>query len=259
MIPSDTPLRTDQKKTEAGRLLSFSRRLFRALKRTPLHPQWLALKDEEPQLGAIADRLHGRVLEIGSGNRRLEKHLRADTSYIGLDYPPSGKRYDNRPDVWGDAARLPFRDATMDAIVMLEVVEHLPDSRTALCEAGRVVTPAGQVWLSLPFLYPIHDAPYDFSRLTQFGLEQLAAEAGLEIIHIAERGGPGESAALLASLALAQTALQSMERLSLKALVALPLMLLVPLINVAGWLLARMIPVKRFMPMGYVAVLAKIA
>jgi SAM-dependent methyltransferase len=147
----------------------------------------------------------------------------------------------------------------MDGVIMMEVVEHLPDPRSALREAGRVVTSAGRVWLSLPFLYPIHDAPYDFSRLTQFGLEQMAAEASLEIIQLTERGGPVESAALLASLALAQTALQSLERFSLKALAALPLMLLVPLINVSGWLLARLIPVKRFMPMGYVAVLAKTA
>jgi hypothetical protein len=48
-----------------------------------------------------------------------------------------------------------------------------------------------------------------------------------------------------------------MERLSLTVLAALPLMLLVPLINLAGWLLSRMAPVKQFMPMGYVAVLAK--
>lgn len=222
-----------------------------------MHPQWLAFKDEESHLRALAGVLHGRVLEIGSGNQRLQKHLRADTRYIGLDYPPSAKRYGLRPEVWGDAARLPFRAATMDGVVMLEVVEHLPDPLTALREAGRVVAPGGRVWLSFPFLYPIHDAPYDYSRLTQFGLQQMAAEAGLEIMHLTERGGAAEAAALLASLALAQAAVQSVERLSLTALAALPLMLLVPFINVAGWFLSRLIPVKRFMPMGYMAMLTK--
>lgn len=256
-----TGMRTGQKTAEperpAGRVLEFARGLFHSLKKTPLHPQWLAFKDEESHLRALAGLLRGRVLEIGSGNRRLQKHLRAGTRYIGLDYPPSAKRYDLRPDVWGDAARLPFRAATMDGIAMLEVVEHLPDPLTALREAGRVLSPGGRMWLSFPFLYPIHDAPYDYSRLTQFGLQQMAAEAGLEIMHLTERGGPSESAALLASLALAQAAVQSVERLSLTALAALPLMLLVPFINLAGWFLSRLIPVKRFMPMGYVAVLAK--
>lgn len=255
------PLKTCHNTTDSDRAApqvgAFGRRLFHSLKRTPLHPQWIALRDEEPHLRALAGLVHGRVLEIGSGNRRLEKYLRADTRYIGLDYPPSGQRYGGRPDVWGDAACLPFRECTMDGVVMLEVLEHLPDPRTALMEASRVVTPIGWVLLSFPFLYPIHDAPYDFSRFTQFGLQQMAADAGLELIRLTERGGAAEAAALMASLALAKMALQSIEERRLAALAVLPLTLLVPLINMAGWFLSRIIPVKQFMPTGYVAVLRK--
>jgi SAM-dependent methyltransferase len=250
-----------QKKERARRFTSqaavLARHLFRAFKKTPLHPQWHAFMGEESHLRNLSNRLHGRILEIGSGNRRLEKHLASDTRYIALDYPPSGQRYNVRPDVWGDASALPFGKETMDAVVMLEVLEHLPDPHAALHEASRVMTANGQVVLSFPFLYPIHDSPYDFSRLTHFGLKQLAADAGLEIVHLAERGGAGESAALLSSLALAQTALSSIERISIKALVALPLLLFVPFINVAGWILSRIAPVEHFMPMGYVAVLKK--
>jgi SAM-dependent methyltransferase len=248
-IPDKDPLQP--------RFLAFGRRFFLSLRRTPLHPQWIVFRDEQPHLHAAAALLHGRVLEIGSGDRRLEKHLRVDARYIALDYPPSGKRYGKRPDVWGDAVRLPFRAATLDAVVLLEVLEHLPDPRTALTEASRVVIPGGCVLLSFPFLYPIHDAPYDYSRFTQFGLQQMAAEAGLELVRLTERGGPAEAAALLASLALAKTALQAVERRRLAALAVLPLTLLVPLINLAGWFLSRMIPVKQFMPTGYVAVLRK--
>jgi SAM-dependent methyltransferase len=256
-----TPMRAFQKKTDADRptqrVLEFGRRLFVSLKRTPLHPQWIAFKDEGSQLRAVAGLLHGRVLEIGSGERRLEKHLGGCIRYIGLDYPPSGQRYGASPDVWGDAACLPFREGSMDRVVLLEVLEHLPEPQTALREAGRVAAPGGWVLLSFPFLYPIHDAPYDFSRFTQFGLQQMAAGAGLEIIRLTERGGAAEAAALLASLALAKTAVQSIGRPGLTALAALPLLLLVPLINVVGWFLSRIIPVKQFMPTGYVAVLRK--
>ncbi len=255
--PMTTNLRTTDAERPAPPLQDFARRLFDALKRTPLHPQWIAVKDEESHLCELADGLHGHVLEIGSGNRRLEKHLRAGTRYIGLDYPPSGKRYDMRPTLWGDAARLPIREGVVDEVVMLEVLEHLPDPQAALLEACRVVRPGGRVLLSVPFLYPIHDAPYDFSRFTQFGLQRMAATAGLEVVRLTERGGPVEAAALLASLALAKTALQSIEKPGPAALAVLPLLLLIPLINMAGSLLSRMIPVKRFMPTGYVAVLRK--
>ena len=241
----------------ASQAAVLARRLFRSFKKTPLHPQWLALRDEDSHLRNLSELLDGRILEIGSGNRRLQAHLRSNTRYIALDYLPSGQRYDMQPDVWGDASALPFSKATMDAVVMLEVLEHLPDPRTALLEASRVITPNGQVVLSFPFLYPIHDSPYDFSRLTQFGLQRVASESGLEIVHLTERGGAGESASLLCSLALAQTALQAIERRSPKALVALPLLFFIPFINVAGWFLSRIVPVERFMPMGYVAVLKK--
>jgi SAM-dependent methyltransferase len=250
-----------KRKKEARRptpkVLSLGQHIFNCLKHTPMHPQWIALRDEEAHLRTIAALLHGQVLEIGSGNRRLHKYLHSDTCYIGLDYPPSGQRYDLRPDVWGDASRLPFQEASMDGVVMLEVLEHLPEPRTALLEAARVAKPGARVLLSLPFLYPIHDAPYDFSRITQFGLKRMAMEANLDIISMDERGVAADAAALLASLALAKMALQATERLSFTAIAALPLMLFVPLINVMGWFLSWLIPVKRFMPMGYVAVLTK--
>ncbi len=217
----------------------------------------MAFRNEESHLRELAGWARGWVLEIGSGNRRLQKHLAADTRYVALDYPPSGSRYSLRPDVWGDAARLPIGSARLDGVVLIEVLEHLPDPLTALREAGRVVKPGGRVLLSVPFLYPIHDAPYDFGRFTQFGLQRLAAAAGLELVRLKERGGPAETAAMLAALALARMALHSIVKPNPAALVVLPLLMLVPLFNVLGWLLSRLIPVTEFMPGGYMALLAK--
>lgn len=217
----------------------------------------MAFRNEESHLRELAGWTRGWVLEIGSGNRRLEKHLAAGTRYVALDYPPSGKRYSLRPDVWADAAWLPIGGARVDGVVLIEVLEHLPDPLAALREAGRVVRPGGHVVLSVPFLYPIHDAPYDFTRFTQFGLKRLAAAAGLEVVRLNERGGPAETAAMLAALALARTALRSVEKPNLAAMVALPLLMLVPLVNVLGWLLSRLVPVTQFMPGGYMALLAK--
>ncbi len=50
----------------------------------------------------------------------------------------------------GDALRLPFDDATFDAIVCSEVLEHIPDYRSAIAEIHRVLKPGGHFCASVP-------------------------------------------------------------------------------------------------------------
>ena len=143
------------------------RRWTRALARTPFHPQWL-LGPRRPPAG-IGSRT-GTVLDIGSADEWIRPHLHPSAHYVSLDFPATGQAlYAARPCVFGDAARLPFADASLDAVVCLEVIEHVPHPERVLAEIGRTLKPGGHAYLSMPFLYPVHDAPYDFSRLTEFG------------------------------------------------------------------------------------------
>jgi SAM-dependent methyltransferase len=63
---------------------------------------------------------------------------------------------DNGPDtplfalLAGDALRLPFADATFDAVICSEVLEHIPDYRAALVEIQRVLKPGGYFCASVP-------------------------------------------------------------------------------------------------------------
>lgn len=50
----------------------------------------------------------------------------------------------------GDALRLPFADASFDAVICSEVLEHLPDYRGALGEIQRVLRPGGRLAVSVP-------------------------------------------------------------------------------------------------------------
>ncbi len=182
--------------------MSRLRSLARWVARTPLHPQWLLGARRAPT--GLAEAQPGRVLDIGSGDRWIGGHLPAGAHYVALDYPATGRDlYDARPDVFADAVSLPFADASFDAVVCLEVLEHVPDPAKVMREIARVLKPGARAWLSIPFLYPLHDAPFDFQRHTEFGIRRDAGQAGLEIVHVGASLHAVRSAGLLACLALA--------------------------------------------------------
>ena len=54
----------------------------------------------------------------------------------------------------GDGLALPFADACFDKVVAAEVLEHIPDDRTALSELARVLRPGGTLAVTVPRWYP---------------------------------------------------------------------------------------------------------
>ncbi|MBX3725702.1 MAG: class I SAM-dependent methyltransferase [Xanthomonadales bacterium] len=231
-----------------------ARRLLAPLRRTPLHPQWL-LGPARRLAPWVREHARGRVLDVGCADRWVRGHLPEDAEYVALDYPATGAGlYRARPDLFGDAARLPIRSATFDTVVMLEVLEHLRYPREALAEARRVLTPGGIAIVSMPFLYPLHDAPHDYQRYTRHGLERELAASGLAIRHLQPSLGSVASAALLFNIALAGTVLTAARRRHPGALLAPALLALIPLVNLAGWLLGHLLPDWEAFTSGFVLV-----
>ncbi|MBA2448094.1 MAG: class I SAM-dependent methyltransferase, partial [Chloroflexi bacterium] len=83
----------------------------------------------------------GTVLDLGAGLRPFAEVLPGRT--VALDHRA-------RPtiDLVGDAHRLPFADATFDAIVCTEVFEHLLEPTAAAAEMIRVLRPGGRLVLT---------------------------------------------------------------------------------------------------------------
>lgn len=236
------------------------RRFLQPLRATPLHPQWLVLRGEAQNRRAIARSLRGRILDIGCGHRPMEALLGPDTAYVGLDYPAThAKGYTGRPDVFGDGQALPFRPASFDVVMALDVLEHLPFPEQCVREAARVLRNGGQLILQTPFLYPLHDRPHDFQRWTLPGLEALVQRQGFEVTERQVFGAPCETAAALTAIGLAKAVLDSVAHRS-PALLLVPLLLAgIPVVNLLGWLLARLLPADDFMPLGYRLVCTKTA
>ncbi|HZJ05724.1 MAG TPA: class I SAM-dependent methyltransferase [Nocardioidaceae bacterium] len=54
----------------------------------------------------------------------------------------------------GDARQLPFADGEFDRVVAAEVLEHIPDDRTAISELARVLRPGGTMAVTVPRWFP---------------------------------------------------------------------------------------------------------
>lgn len=52
--------------------------------------------------------------------------------------------------VRGDAARLPYSDASFDRVIAAEVLEHIPDDDAAIGELARVLRPGGTMAVTVP-------------------------------------------------------------------------------------------------------------
>lgn len=183
----------------------------------------------------------GRILDIGAAQRWLQSQLPPTAHYTALDYPATGQAlYAAQPDVFADAANLPFPAACFDGVFCLEVLEHVPEPAKVMQEIARVLKHGGRAWISMPFLYPLHDAPFDFQRYTVFGLRRAAEQAGLVIQHLQPRGHALRTAGLLGCLALAG-AVDAATGWR-KWLLLLPTLLLIVGINLAAWSISLVWP-----------------
>jgi SAM-dependent methyltransferase len=146
------------------------------------------------------NQLRGHIIDVGSGAqpyRELVRSWPAVTAYTAVDLAASTY---GKPDVPWDGQRLPFADGSIDGALLTEVLEHCADPEIVLREIYRVLQAGGSLFVSIPFFWPVHDAPNDFARLTSIGLENALRRAGFDDIAIAPLGGWEASVAQMLSL-----------------------------------------------------------
>lgn len=124
-----------------------------------------------------------RVLEAGCGEGYGADILRrADAVVTELDYDATttahvAARYPQSTPVRGDLQRLPFADGAFEAVVNLQVIEHLHDQPGFVRECARVVAPGGRLVISTPnriTFSPGRDTPLNPFHTRELSASELA-------------------------------------------------------------------------------------
>ena len=107
-----------------------------------------------------------RVLVVGGGTigEGTKDFYASEAEIVAFDIYASDAVH-----VVADAHRIPFATASFDAALIQAVLEHVLLPEQVVGEIWRVLRPEGLVYAETPFLQPVHEGPYDFTRFTESG------------------------------------------------------------------------------------------
>ena len=179
--------------------------LLKRLDTTLLHPQWITNYYHNRKKQSLSRMDSKNILDIGSGDSSLKKYVKGSNKIVSIDYPTTNILYTNKPQAYADARNLPFSDKSFDAVILFEVLEHIFEDESVIKETHRVLNNDGQLYISVPFMYPIHDAPHDFRRYTKYGLSHILSNNGYHIESITTHGNSIVSSLQLFNLAILDT------------------------------------------------------
>lgn len=140
-----------------------------------------------------------RILDAGAGELRY-KCFCSHLEYVSQDFA----QYDGSGDMSGlqmgtwdqtkidivsDITAIPEPDGSFDAIMCIEVFEHLPEPLLALKEFFRLLRVGGHLILTAPVCSLTHFAPYHFySGFNRYFYETHLPAAGFTLIELEQNG-----------------------------------------------------------------------
>lgn len=109
------------------------------------------------------------VLNMGSGGDTELRAFFSGKEYKTLDLDPR-----SGADFIGDAHQTGIPDASFDAIISFNLIEHTHTPHQVVSEMYRMLKPGGWILISVPFIHPYHggNCP-DYYRFTKDGLKFL--------------------------------------------------------------------------------------
>jgi SAM-dependent methyltransferase len=145
----------------------------------------------EDFLNSIKSRPNLVILDVGCGTGETMsfiKRIREKTRVWGVDNSRVAINYainrGHKTVKLADAKKMPFRTEMFDAVLALDVLEHINNPGKVLLEMKRLLKPGGKILITSPamkFIWSRHDVGQGHvTRFNRDELEQLAKETGLK-------------------------------------------------------------------------------
>ena len=135
------------------------------------HPYFIARFTIRKALSAVlTSGPKSKVLDVGCGLIPYRNLFHPQAEYHGLEIDQA--RHRNNPNVkyLYDGKLFPIPDKSYDIVLCSQVLEHSFEPKLLLSEIFRVLKPGGFLYLTIPFIWPEHEQPFDSQRYTSFGL-----------------------------------------------------------------------------------------
>lgn len=168
-----------------------------------------------------AKKFEGTILDVGCGlmpYRHIIESNHKVTKYIGMDLEDSAIYREIKPELTWNGAKIPLKDKSIDCVMATELLEHLANPELVLTEVLRVLKPDGKFFATVPFIWNLHEIPYDEYRYTPFSLERLLSNAGFQNINVKALGGWNVALAQMIGLWVNMSKMGSFKRSVLRRL-----------------------------------------
>jgi len=177
--------------------------------------------------------LKGKALDVGCGEKPFKKEFCIINEYIGIDFKGFSTNKDlnrEKPDFYFSSSylndlRLPFKSESFENVFSFQVLEHHKNYTKLLEEMIRVAKSSGNIMITAPFLYPLHEIPNDFQRITPFGIMQELKKYNVEITEIIKEGSLFTTFSMLMNESLNQFASKNNFYYFLSIFIFLPLLI----------------------------------
>ena len=164
----------------------------------------------------VVNEFEGTLLDVGCGQMPYKEYIQKTNSHvhkiIGLDLSSSSIHDTSVADIFWDGHTIPLSDHSVNSVMATEVLEHcfMPDQ--TLSEIYRVLSTNGVFFFTVPFLWPLHETPYDAYRYTPFAIEKLLADAGFRETRLYPLGGWHASMAQMLGLWASESGITGWKR-----------------------------------------------
>jgi SAM-dependent methyltransferase len=147
-----------------------------------INPFWICRRELALALGRLAPRLTGMVLDFGAGSQPYRSLLKNCSSYVSLEYDTPQNRERKVADIFYNGHTIPAESSSYDGILSTQTLEHVPNPDVIVAEWARVLKVGGMLLITMPFMWPEHEMPYDYQRYSSGGLRRLLEKSGFEIV-----------------------------------------------------------------------------